>query len=141
MTSWRRGRQVPGPVPADAGPPSAQGPDGLVGPPTAPEEQERRHEALVGVRLITATPGSHLLDYLRTEPCAVGAWWIAADIDAVVRLSAASLTVLHRAVADLRRRGGAEVVVTHTILRALDLSDAAEPPAAQAAPARVPSPA
>ncbi|MEV4809810.1 hypothetical protein [Micromonospora avicenniae] len=88
------------------------------------DEPERRHEALVGVRLTTATPGSHLLEYLRTEPCAVAAWWIAADLDAVVRLSADSLSVLHRAVADLRRRGGADVVVTLSILRPLDLSDA-----------------
>ncbi|WP_175649205.1 hypothetical protein [Micromonospora avicenniae] len=87
------------------------------------DEPERRHEALVGVRLTAATPGSHLLEYLRTEPCAVAAWWIAADLDAVVRLSAGSLTVLHRAVADLRRRGGAEVIVTLSILRPLDLSD------------------
>ncbi|MET8833166.1 hypothetical protein ABZV78_04515 [Micromonospora sp. NPDC004540] len=103
------------------------------------DEPERRHEALVCVRLTTATPGSHLLEYLRAEPCTVDAWWIAADIDAVVRLSAASLTMLHRVVADLRRRGGAEVVVTHSILRPLDLAtDAGRP---TAAPARVASPA
>ncbi|MEV6371461.1 hypothetical protein [Micromonospora musae] len=95
-------------------------PDGV----PAGDEPERRHEALIGVRLTAATPGSHLLEYLRTEPCAVAAWWIAADLDAVVRLSADSLTMLHRAVADLRRRGGAEVVVTLSILRPLDLSEA-----------------
>lgn len=88
------------------------------------DEPERRHEALIGVRLTATTPGSHLLEYLRSEPCAVAAWWMAADLDAVVRLSADSLTVLHRAVADLRRRGGAEVVVSLSILRPLDLSAA-----------------
>ncbi|MGC4805063.1 hypothetical protein [Micromonospora sp. DT233] len=85
------------------------------------EAPERLHEALVCVRLAAATPGIRLLDFLRSEPCAVGAWWIATDLDAVVRLASPSRPALNRAVADLRRRGGAEVVAVHTILRALDL--------------------
>ncbi|MEV1329848.1 hypothetical protein AB0J20_09755 [Micromonospora costi] len=136
MTSQRSGRRDREPV--DAGWLVRQTSDQPVGGPPG-QEPERRHEVLVGVRLTAATPGSHLLEYLRTEPCAVAAWWIAADIDAVVRLSADSLTTLHRAVVDLRRRGGAEVVVTHSILRALDLSPAA--PAVGAAPVRLGAPA
>ncbi|MFC3504022.1 hypothetical protein ACFOOK_24045 [Micromonospora krabiensis] len=134
MTSRRLRPWDREPVPAEAGRRSARRPAGPVGPPAGSpplsDEPERRHEALVGVRLTAATPGSHLLDYLRTEPCAVEAWWIAADIDAVVRLSATSLSVLHRAVEDLRRRGGAEVVATHSILRPLDLPVPTDSPAA-----------
>ncbi|MGK5738050.1 hypothetical protein [Micromonospora sp. URMC 103] len=118
MTARWSGRCDPGP--ADVGRQSRRTSSGAGRPTT--KEPERRHEVLVAVRLTTATPGSRLLEHLRGEPCAVAAWWIAADVDAVVRLSAASLTTLHRAIADLRRRAGAEVVVTHTILRALDLS-------------------
>ena len=126
------GLQVPGPVPA------------------APDRRRPRGRTVWSARDRTggdgtatrgaglrpadpATPGSHLLEYLRTEPCAVGAWWIAADIDAVVRLSAASLTVLHRAVADLRRRGGAEVAVA-TTSSARSTVQRRRTPAAQAAP-------
>ncbi|MFY1594764.1 hypothetical protein [Micromonospora sp. WMMD737] len=122
----------------------AYGPEWTVGRPVMcaekDDEPHRRHEMFVGVRLTAATPGSHLLDFLRMDPCAVAAWWIAADIDAVVRLSATSLPVLHRAVADLRRRGGAEVVITHSILRTLDLPGVPEAPA-RGGTARVPSPA
>ncbi|WP_229399604.1 hypothetical protein [Micromonospora okii] len=95
--------------------------------PEAADPPEQRHEALVCVRLTAATPGSRLLEFLRAEPCAVGAWWIAADIDAVVRLASPSRTLLNRAVADLRRRGGAEVLAVHSVLRALDLP-ATDPP-------------
>ncbi|MGW1057303.1 hypothetical protein [Micromonospora rubida] len=93
---------------------------------------EQVHEALVCVRLAAVTPGSKLLEFLRSEPCAVGAWWIAADIDAVVRMSSTSRTILNRAVADLRRRGGAEVMAVHTILRALDLPTGDQPTARDA---------
>lgn len=92
------------------------------------EAPERMHEALVCVRLTAATPGSQLLDFLRSEPCAVGAWWIAADLDAVVRMDSTSRAALDRAVADPRRRGGAEVVAVHVILRALDLPAGAAVP-------------
>ncbi|MEU0547696.1 hypothetical protein [Micromonospora sp. NPDC005979] len=113
MTRWERGNPPPDGDPIEP----ASGADG----------PERRHEALVSVRLGPAAPGSHLVEYLRHEPCAVDAWWIAADVDAVVRLSAPSVTMLHRAVADLRLRAGVEVVEANYILRALDLSEPAEP--------------
>jgi hypothetical protein len=77
------------------------------------------------------------VEYLRHEPCAVAAWWIAADVDAVVRLSADSITVLHRAVADLRLRAGVEVTEANYILRALDLTTQADPRTPKGAPARV----
>ncbi|MFC5923912.1 hypothetical protein [Micromonospora vulcania] len=132
MTRWERGDLSPGidTPPAWDGAPSVR--DGSAGEPAEPRatrtaEPERRHEALVSVRLGPSAPGSHLVEYLRHEPCAVAAWWIAADVDAVVRLSADSMTVLHRAVADLRRRAGVEVVVAHSILRALDLTTPAAP--------------
>jgi hypothetical protein len=64
------------------------------------------HETLVCVRLTSATPGSRLLDFLRSEPFSVAAWWIAADVDAMVRMASTSRTALNRAVADLRRRSG-----------------------------------
>ncbi|MEV4655124.1 hypothetical protein [Micromonospora sp. NPDC049301] len=138
MTRWERGHLPAGtetPAAWDDAPPDG-GPDPLAEPPTTgPDEPERRHEALVSVRLGPSAPGSHLVEYLRHEPCAVAAWWIAADVDAVVRLSADSMTVLHRAVADLRRRAGVEVVVAHFILRALDLATPADPRAAREAPA------
>ncbi|MEU7608325.1 hypothetical protein [Micromonospora sp. NPDC049204] len=124
MTRWERGDLPPG---SD----SDSGPDA----PGSPGEPARRHEALVSVRLGPSAPGSHLVEYLRHEPCAVDAWWIAADIDAVVRLSADSRTVLHRAVADLRRRAGVEVAAANYILRALDLSTQAEPRTGKDAPA------
>lgn len=57
-----------------------------------------RHEAIVCVRLKTTVAGSHLLEHLRVQPYAVSAWWIAADLDAVVLLSAPSMRELHRAV-------------------------------------------
>ncbi|MGA4683410.1 hypothetical protein [Micromonospora sp. AB353] len=85
------------------------------------EDGERMHEALVCVRLRVSTPGSRLLDFLRDEPCARQAWWIAADLDAMVRLAAPSRTLLQRAVADLDRRAGAEVVRVHSVLRPLEL--------------------
>ncbi|SCE74463.1 hypothetical protein GA0070612_0695 [Micromonospora chokoriensis] len=109
MTRWERGDLPPG-TDGDSGEPapSADGP-------------RRRHEALVSVRLGRSAPGSHLVEYLRHEPCAVDAWWIAADVDAVIRLAADSVTVLHRAVADLRLRAGVEVAEANYILRALDL--------------------
>ncbi|KAB1941570.1 hypothetical protein F8271_14080 [Micromonospora sp. ALFpr18c] len=112
MTRWERGNPPPG-ADTDSSPDE---------PVTRAGGPERRHEALVSVRLGPSAPGSHLVEYLRHEPCAVDAWWIAADVDAMVRLSADSMTVLHRAVADLRRRAGVEVVVAHHILRALDLT-------------------
>ncbi|MGW5556091.1 hypothetical protein ACWER9_02565 [Micromonospora sp. NPDC003944] len=120
MTRWERGGLPPGTEPAsDPGEPA-----------TGSDASERRHEALVSVRLGPSAPGSRLVEYLRHEPCAVAAWWIAADVDAVVRLSADSITVLHRAVADLRLRAGVEVVEANYILRALDLTTAADPLAA-----------
>ncbi|MFI7210858.1 hypothetical protein [Micromonospora maritima] len=91
------------------------------GTPDGPGEV-RMHEALVCVRLRVSTPGSRLLDFLRAEPCAVQAWWIAADLDAMVRFAAPSRLLLQRAVADLGRRAGAEVVEVHSVLRPLDLS-------------------
>lgn len=132
MTSWRMSQRDrwlvgvggEGPSVPDAGRVVNTGPAGHL----PFEVPERMHEALVCVRLTSATPGSHLLDFLRSEPCAVGAWWIAADVDAIVRMASTSRTVLHRAVADLRRRGGAEVVAVHVILRAFDLSASAAVP-------------
>ncbi|MEU1397954.1 hypothetical protein ABZ403_18090 [Micromonospora zamorensis] len=127
MTRWERGGPPPGTDTAsDPGEPA-----------TRAEEPVRRHEALVSVRLGPSAPGSHLVEYLRHEPCAVDAWWIAADVDAVVRLSADSITVLHRAVADLRRRAGVEVVEANYILRALDLTTPADPRTGKDAPAWV----
>ncbi|MEU1359566.1 hypothetical protein ABZ356_06945 [Micromonospora zamorensis] len=125
MTRWERGGSPPG---TDAD-------NGTGEPTTSADEPVRRHEALVSVRLGPSAPGSHLVEYLRHEPCAVDAWWIAADVDAVVRLSADSMTVLHRAVADLRRRAGVEVAVANYILRALDLTTPADPRTGKDAPA------
>ncbi len=126
MTRWERGHPLPVTDP-DSDP---------VEPSTGAGELPRRHEALVSVRLGPSAPGSHLVEYLRHEPCAVEAWWIAADVDAVVRLSAGSITVLHRAVADLRLRAGVEVAEANYILRALDLNTAADPRTEKESPAR-----
>ncbi|MEU7849490.1 hypothetical protein AB0B69_19000 [Micromonospora parva] len=125
MTRWERGELPPG-TGTDSGPGA---------PTTRADGSERRHEALVSVRLGPSAPGSHLVEYLRHEPCAVAAWWIAADVDAVIRLAADSITVLHRAVADLRLRAGVEVADANYILRALDLTTPADPGAATDAPA------
>ncbi|MGW3603159.1 MULTISPECIES: hypothetical protein [unclassified Micromonospora] len=143
MSPWRMTRWERGHLPAGTETPSARDgtprddrPGPLAEPrTTGSDEPERRHEALVSVRLGSSAPGSHLVEYLRHEPCVVAAWWIAADVDAVVRLSADSITVLHRAVADLRRRAGVEVVVAHFILRALDLATPADPRVVRDAPA------
>ncbi|MGC4810748.1 hypothetical protein ACLQ29_09500 [Micromonospora sp. DT228] len=125
MTRWERGDLPPG-SDTDSSPGTAAERSG---------EPERRHEALVSVRLGPSAPGSHLVEYLRHEPCAVAAWWIAADVDAVVRLSADSMTVLHRAVADLRRRAGVEVAVANYVLRALDLTTPTQPRTSEGTPA------
>ena len=125
MTTWRMGQRYLGPTDL-----LVAGTDGTGDLDAGLSVDDgRMHEALVCVRLTSSTPGSRLLDFLRTEPCAVDAWWIAADIDAVVRLASPSRRLLHRAVGDLRRRAGAEVVAMHTILRPLDLSPDRETPA------------
>jgi hypothetical protein len=49
------------------------------------------HDAIVCVRLKTTVAGSHLLEHLRAQPFVVSAWWVAADIDAIVLLSAPSM--------------------------------------------------
>ena len=81
-----------------------------------------RHEAIVCVRLKTTVAGSHLVEHLRAQPFVVSAWWIAADIDAVVLLSAPSMRELHRAVADLQLLGGAQEADTHMVLRKMSLT-------------------
>ncbi|MCY1143573.1 hypothetical protein OWR29_36705 [Actinoplanes sp. Pm04-4] len=89
-----------------------------------PEPQDVRHEAIVCVRLKTTVAGSHLLDHLRAQPYVASAWWIAADIDAVVLLSAPSMRELHRAVNDLRLLGGAQDANAHMVLRPMSLTGA-----------------
>ena len=81
-----------------------------------------RHEAIVCVRLKTTVAGSHLLEHLRAQPFVVSAWWIAADIDAVVLLSAPSMRELHRAVDDLRLLGGAQDTEAHMVLGKIGLA-------------------
>ena len=85
-------------------------------------EEEPHHEAIVCVRLARSVAGSRLLDHLRSQPYVVAAWWIAADIDAVVLLSAPTMLDLRRAVKDLRLLGGADTTEAHMILRAMSLS-------------------
>ncbi|MFK3984730.1 Lrp/AsnC ligand binding domain-containing protein [Micromonospora sp. NPDC050397] len=88
-----------------------------------------RIEALVRVRLAAGTDGARFARHLRADRRVVAAWWVAADIDLLVRLSCDSLAELNTAVADLRSRGGASETVTHLLLRPLDLleRDTAEP--------------
>ncbi|MEV6348326.1 hypothetical protein [Actinoplanes sp. NPDC051851] len=86
-----------------------------------PVGDEIRHEAIVCLRLRTTVAGSHLLDHLRAQPFVVSAWWIAADIDAVVLLAAPTMAELHRAVDDLRLLGGALDTAAHMILRQMAL--------------------
>ena len=85
------------------------------------QPEDIRHEAVVCVRLKTTVAGSHLLEHLRAQPVVVSAWWIAADIDAVVLLSAPSMRELHRAVDDLRLLGGARDTEAHMVLRRMNL--------------------
>jgi hypothetical protein len=89
---------------------------------TPPGADDIRHEAIVCVRLKTTIAGSHLLEHLRAQPYVVSAWWIAADIDAVVLLSAPSMRELHRAVSDLCLLGGAQEADTHMVLRRMSLA-------------------
>ncbi|WP_250033658.1 Lrp/AsnC ligand binding domain-containing protein [Paractinoplanes maris] len=91
-------------------------------PGAQPETEDARHEAIVCVRLKTTVAGSYLLDHLRAQPYVVAAWWIAADIDAVVLLSAPSMRALHRAVDDLRMLGGAQAADAHMVLRKMSLA-------------------
>jgi hypothetical protein len=65
--------------------------------------------------------GSTLLAHLHAQPFVVSAWWIAADIDAVVLLSAPSMRELHRPVDDLRLLGGAQDTEAHMVLRKMGL--------------------
>jgi len=88
---------------------------------SSPSEPGTRHEAIVCVRLKTSIAGSHLLEHLRAQPFVVSAWWIAADIDAVVLLAAPSMRQLHRAVEDLRLLGGALEAEAHMVLRQMAL--------------------
>lgn len=87
----------------------------------ATEGDDIRHEAIVCVRLMTTVAGSHLLEHLKAQPFVVSAWWIAADIDAVVLLAAPSMRELHRAVNDLRLLGGAQDTEAHMVLRQMGL--------------------
>ena len=77
-------------------------------------------EALVCVRLAGPTDGDLFARHLRTDHRVVAAWWVAADIDLMVRLSCANLPELNAAVADLRLRGGAAETITHLLLRPLE---------------------
>ncbi|GID95824.1 Lrp/AsnC ligand binding domain-containing protein [Amorphoplanes digitatis] len=86
-----------------------------------PSGDGARHEAIVGLRLKTTVAGSHLLEHLRAQRFVVAAWWIAADIDAVVLLAAPSMRELHRAVDDLSLLGGAMETSTHMVLRQIAL--------------------
>lgn len=81
-----------------------------------------RHEAIVCLRLSTTVAGSHLIEHLRAQPFVVAAWWIAADIDAVVQLAAPTIDELHRAVSDLRLLGGAQETRAHMVLRPMTLT-------------------
>jgi hypothetical protein len=56
--------------------------------------------------------------YLAVEPTVTKVWLVAADIDAVVALTCASLTELEAVVARMRHHGGAEHTVTHLVLSA-----------------------
>lgn len=85
------------------------------------------HEAIVCVRLKTSIAGSHLLDHLRAQPYVMSAWWIAADIGAVVLLAAPSMRLLHRAVDDLCLLGGALEAETHMVLRPMALATGGAP--------------
>ncbi|MFI6761876.1 hypothetical protein ACIBF5_22315 [Micromonospora sp. NPDC050417] len=86
-------------------------------------------EALVCVRLAASTDGDRFARHLRDDERVVAAWWVAADIDLMVRLSCASLPELNAAVAALRLRGGAAETITHLLLRPLEIleRDTTEP--------------
>lgn len=82
-----------------------------------------RIEALVCVRLAGRTDDGRFARHLRGDHRVVAAWWVAADIDLMVRLSCADLAELSAAVADLRLRGGASETNTHLLLRPLDMPE------------------
>ncbi|WP_433294259.1 hypothetical protein ACQP2F_32640 [Actinoplanes sp. CA-030573] len=86
-----------------------------------PDADEIAHEALVSIRLAPTAAGQQLLEHLRSQPGVVNAWWIAADIDAMVLLRCPSMPLLHQAITDLRLRGGAETTDVHSILRPINL--------------------
>lgn len=88
---------------------------------------EGRHEAIVCLRLQTTVAGSHLLEHLRAQPYVSAAWWIAADIDAVVLLSAPTMRQLRQAIDDLRLLGGAGDTAAHMVLRQMGLAASASP--------------
>ena len=92
-----------------------------------PALDDVRHEAIVCVRLRTTVAGSHLLEHLRAQPFVISAWWIAADIDALVLLSAPSMRELHRAVDDLRLLGGAQDTEAHMVLSKIGLPEPGSP--------------
>ncbi|GAA5198704.1 hypothetical protein GCM10023322_72690 [Rugosimonospora acidiphila] len=73
-------------------------------------------EALVCVRTADTTDPEQFAAYLRTELAVAEVWRVAADIDAVVRLSCASLADLNAVVARMRHRGGAAHTVTYLVL-------------------------
>jgi Lrp/AsnC ligand binding domain len=74
-------------------------------------------EALVWVRTGPTTSPEQFVAYLANEPAVAQVWRVGADIDAVVRLTCASLSDLE-AVVRMRHRGGAEHTVTHLVLPA-----------------------
>lgn len=88
-----------------------------------------RFEALVCVRLAASADGDRFARHLRGDHRVVAAWWVAADIDLMARLSCDSLAELNAAVADLRLCGGASETITHLLLRPLDIleRDTTEP--------------
>ncbi|HWS31385.1 MAG TPA: hypothetical protein VN408_01435 [Actinoplanes sp.] len=77
--------------------------------------------------LKTTVAGSRLLEHLRAQPFVVGAWWIAADIDAIVLSSTPGIRQLRRAIAGLQLMGGAREVETHEVLRQMGLAASASP--------------
>lgn len=89
---------------------AARGGGGQIPPPAI--------EALVCVRTAPDTGPADFAAYLRTEPTVAQVWRVAADIDAVVRLTCRSLTELDAVVARMRHHGGAGHTVTYLVLPA-----------------------
>jgi hypothetical protein len=87
-------------------------------------------EAIVCVRTGPATSPEEFVTYLAAEPAVEQVWRVAADIDAIVRLTCSSLAELEGVVARMRHHGVAEHTATHLVLPSKDSHRAERTPTA-----------
>ncbi|WP_446219175.1 Lrp/AsnC ligand binding domain-containing protein [Micromonospora sp. IBHARD004] len=90
----------------------------------APQPARQDIDVLVSVRLTSEAASDRFLAQLRAEPAVVAAWWVAADVDAVLRLACRDLTVFEGVLSRLRLSGAVVGAVTYLLLRPIAVGPA-----------------